>query len=91
MAVFKVNLTVKDRTGNTKVIPAGEINVDFSSLADSEIEKIGTELSIEDYLKKDEISTELAGFATDAEVKDQIEAIDTLRYSNFNDTEGGVE
>lgn len=88
MAVFSVKLTVKDRTGNIKVLPAGEINVDFSSLNDAEIEKIGGALSIEDYITEEEINTKLDSFATDAEV----EAKDTLKYSNFFDEdEGGVE
>lgn len=80
MAVYKVYLTVKDSYGKEKEIEAGNINVDLE-LGDKEFSQIEEALPLDEYLKKAEIDTELAYYATDAEVESAVE--NTVKYGEF--------
>ena len=75
--LYKVWLTVKDRFGNTKELDGGTIGVDL----DQEIlDQIEESLPLEDYLKKSEIDY----LATDIEVKEEINQVKSIKYSDFS-------
>lgn len=80
MATYKVWLTVKNSTGGTKEIEAGVLNVDFA-LTQEEIEQIEKSLPLNEYLKKNDINTELDSFATDFEVEEAVK--NTVKYGDF--------
>jgi hypothetical protein len=80
MAVYKVWLTVKDGYGNEKEIEAGNIVVDFE-LSPEDISQIEEALPLGDYLKKQNIETDLKDFATDTEVAQAV--MNTVKYSEF--------
>ena len=86
MAKYKVWLTVKDGYGNTKELPAGDINVDFTDLSTEDISQIEEALPLNNYLKKSETDY----LATDIEVSEA--TANTVKYSGFkfktNNTEG---
>ena len=85
MAKYKVWLTVKDRYGNTKELPAGDIDVDFADLTQEDLDKIEGALPLDNYMKKDESDY----LATDEEVSEA--TANTVKYSSFkfrNNTEG---
>ena len=91
MATYKVWLTVKDAYGNTKEIDGGNINIDLSvdTFSSEDIEQLGEALPFEDYLKKSNISDELADFATDLEVTEAVRNNTSIKYTDFkftNDT-----
>jgi effector-binding domain-containing protein len=88
MATYKVWLTVKNSAGATKEIDVGNINVDvdMENLTPEMLSKIEEALSLKDYLKKDEIPTELA---TDAEVATAVQ--NTVKYSGFKWTDENIE
>jgi hypothetical protein len=91
MATYKVWLTVKDSFGNTKEVDGGTINVDLATLTPDELDQIEEHLPLENYLKKEEIDTELEHFATDAEVERVVEKKETIKYAGFFDDEELVE
>ena len=80
MAIYKVWLTVKNSTGGTKEIEAGTLNVDFV-LTSEELEQIERALPLNDYLKKNDIHTELDSYATDLEVEEAVK--NTVKYGDF--------
>ena len=80
MAVYKVWLTVRDGYGNEKEIEAGNIKVDFE-LSQEDISQIEQALPLGDYLKKQNIDTDLKDFATDDEVAQAVK--NTVKYSEF--------
>ena len=61
MAIFKVWLTVRDNYGNTKELDGGNITVDLDNLTDEDIGHIEEALPLEDYIKRDNLNTELKG------------------------------
>ena len=83
MATYKVWLTVKDSYGNTKEIDGGTINVDLATLTPDEVTQIEEALPLEDYIKRENLDTELEAYATDKEVEHVVEHSDTLKYSDF--------
>ncbi len=83
MATYKVWLTVKDSYGNTKEVDGGTINVDLATLTPDELTQIEDALPLEDYLKKDQLDTELEHFATDKEVEHAVIHDDAIKYSDF--------
>ena len=83
MATYKVWLTVKDSYGNIKEIPGDEIHVDLATLTPDEINQIEEALPLEDYLRKDEVDTELERYATDVEVEQKTK--DSVKYTGFFD------
>lgn len=91
MATYKVWLTVKDSYGNTKEVDGGTINVDLATLTPDEVTQIEDALPLEDYIKRENLETELDAYATDKEVAHAVEKQDTLKYSDlmFKD-EGGT-
>lgn len=95
MATYKVWLTVKNSAGNTKEIAVGNIEVgaDITTLTPEMLSQIEEALPLEDYLKKNDIGTELNTFATDEEVAQAVK--NTVRYSDFKlvgeNTEGTGE
>jgi hypothetical protein len=91
MATYKVWLTVKDSFGNTKEVDGGTINVDLATLTPDELDQIEEHLPLENYLKKEEIDTELEHFATDTEVERVVEKKETIKYASFFDDEELVE
>ena len=88
MATYKVWLTVKNSAGTTKEIDVGNINVDvdMENLTPEMLSKIEEALSLKDYLKKDEIPTELA---TDEEVATAVQ--NNVKYSGFKWTDENIE
>jgi myosin-crossreactive antigen len=83
MATYKVWLTVKDSYGNIKEIPGDEIRVDLATLSPDEINQIEEQLPLEEYLRKDEVDTELERYATDVEVDQKTK--DSIKYAGFFD------
>lgn len=83
MATYKVWLTVKDSYGNTKEVDGGTINVDLDKLSQPEIDYIEEALPLEDYIKRENLDTELEAYATDIEVAQGIEHNDAIKYSDF--------
>lgn len=83
MATYKVWLTVKDSYGNTKEVDGGTINVDLASLTPDEVAQIETALPLEDYVRRDNLDTELADYATDKEVVHVVENNEVLKYADF--------
>ena len=84
MAKYKVWLTVKDSYGNTKELPAGDIDVDFTDISQEDISKIEKALPLEDYWHKSEDE-----LATDEEVR--AATANTVKYGSFKrktNTEG---
>lgn len=79
MATYKVWLTVKDSYGKTKEVDGGTINVDLATLTPDELEQIEEALPLENYIKRDNLNTELDHFATDKEVDQKT----SIRYSDF--------
>ena len=75
--LYKVWLTVKDSYGNVKELDGGTIGVDLDQEALSQIEEA---LPLEDYLKKSEIDY----LATDLEVQEEINKVDSIKYSDFS-------
>lgn len=89
MATYRVWLTVKNSAGATKEINVGNINVDIENLTPEMLSKIEEALPLEDYLKKDDIKTELDTFATDEEVTRAVQ--NTVKYSEFKLTDENIE
>lgn len=91
MATYKVWLTVKDSYGNTKEVDGGTINVDLASLTPDEVSQIEEALPLEDYIKRDNLDTELEAYATDKEVVHVVEHNEALKYADFKfkDEEAG--
>ena len=83
MAKYKVWLTVKDSYGNTKEIDGGTINVDLNTLTQDEIEQIEEALPLEEYIKREDLDTELDAYATDKEVEHVVQNNDTIKYTDF--------
>lgn len=83
MATYKVWLTVKDSYGNTKEVEGGTINVDLATLTPDELNQIEEALPLEDYIKRENLDTELEHYATDAEVEHAVEHSDAIKYSDF--------
>lgn len=84
MAAYKVWLTVKDAFGNTKEVEGPTINIDLDKLSDAQLAQIEEALPLEDYIKRENLATELEEYATDLEVGQAIDANDTLKYSTFD-------
>jgi hypothetical protein len=82
MATYKVWLTVKDRYGNTKEVNGGNISIDtdLDVLSEEAIEVIEKSLPFKDYIKRDNLDTELKDYATDAEVEAKQ---NTVKYSEL--------
>lgn len=92
MATYKVWLTVKDSYGNTKEVDGGTINVDLASLTPDEVTQIEEALPLEDYIKRENLGTELDAYATDIEVEHAVEHSDAIKYSDFEfKKDGGAE
>lgn len=91
MATYKVWLTVKDSYGNTKEVDGGTINVDLASLTPDEVSQIEEALPLEDYIKRDNLDSELEAYATDKEVVHVVERNEALKYADFQfkDEEAG--
>lgn len=83
MATYKVWLTVKDSYGNTKEIDGGTINVDLATLTPDELEQIEEALPLEDYIKRENLNTELDAYATDLEVEHAVQTNESIRYADF--------
>jgi PKD repeat protein len=83
MATYKVWLTVKDSYGNTKEIDGGNINVDLATLTPDELAQIEEALPLEDYIKRENLNTELEDYATDKELERAVETNDAIKYSDF--------
>jgi hypothetical protein len=83
MATYKVWLTVKDSYGNTKEIDGGTINVDLATLTPDEVDQIEEALPFENYIKRDDLDTELDAYATDREVEQVIQTNESIRYADF--------
>lgn len=81
MATYKVWLTVKDSYGNIKEIDGGTINVDLA-LTPDEVSKIEAALPLEDYIKRENLDTELEEYATDEDVE-AIKQNKTIQYSDL--------
>lgn len=75
--LYKVWLTVKDRYGNIKDLDGGTIGVDLDADVLSQIEEA---LPLEDYLKKSETDY----LATDLEVQDEVNNVNSIKYSDFS-------
>lgn len=83
MATYKVWLTVKDSYGNTKEVDGGTINVDLATLTPDEVTQIEEALPLEDYIKRENLETELDAYATDKEVTHVVTNNNALKYSDF--------
>ena len=83
MAKYRVWLTVQDSYGNAKEIDGGIIDVDLglTNLSQTEVDQLAEALPLEDYIKRDNLDTELTDWATDQEV-DQAVA-NTVKYGGF--------
>lgn len=90
MATYKVWLTVKDSYGNTKEVDGGTINVDLASLTPDEVSQIEEALPLEDYIKRDNLDTELEAYATDKEVVYVVERNEALKYADFKFKDEGA-
>lgn len=88
MAKYKVWLTVKDCFGNTKEVDGGTIDVDLAAFSEQEIAQIEEQLPFEDYIKRDDLDTELEDYATDTEVTHEVIKVvstnEALKYSTFD-------
>ena len=82
MATYKVWLTVKDNYGNIKEIDGGNINVDLATLTPDEVTQIEEALPLEDYIKRENLDTELEAYATDEDVN-EVKQDKTIKYSDF--------
>lgn len=93
MATYKVWLTVKDSYGNTKEVDGGTINVDLATLTPDEISQIEEQLPLEDYIKRENLDTELEHYATDKEVEHVVATNkDSIKYADFElMDDGGAE
>ena len=81
MAIYKIWLTVKDSYGNTKELDGGTLNVNLAeSLTTEDINQIEESLMMNNYLKKSEIDF----LATDEEVDEEINQVNSIKYSDFN-------
>lgn len=83
MATYKVWLTVKDSYGNTKEVDGGTINVDLATLTPDEVTQIEEALPLEDYIKRENLDSELGHYATDKELEHAVEYNDAIKYSDF--------
>lgn len=83
MATYKVWLTVKDSYGKTKEIDGGTINVDLATLTPDEIDQIEEALPLENYIKRENLDTELEAYATDKEVEHVVQSNESIRYADF--------
>ena len=83
MATYKVWLTVKDSYGNTKEVDGGTINVDLATLTHDEVTQIEEALPLEDYIKRENLDSELEHYATDKELEHAVEHNDAIKYSDF--------
>ena len=83
MATYKVWLTVKDSYGNTKEVDGGTINVDLATLTPDEVTQIEEALPLEDYIKRENLDSELEHYATDKELEHAVEHNDAIKYSDF--------
>lgn len=83
MATYKVWLTVKDSYGNTKEVEGGTINVDLATLTPDEVNQIEEALPLEDYIKRENLDTELEAYATDKEVEHVVTTNEAIKYSDF--------
>lgn len=83
MATYKVWLTVKDSYGNTKEVDGGTINVDLATLTPDEVTQIEEALPLEDYIKRENLDSELEHYATDKELEHTVEHNDAIKYSDF--------
>ena len=84
MATYKVWLTVKDSFGNTKEVEGGTINVDLTELTADEVNQIEGALPLKDYIKRENLDTELEEYATDIEVEDAVKQNKSIKYSELN-------
>ena len=75
--LYKVWLTVKDSYGNIKELDGGNIGIDFNQEV---LDQIEADLQLNNYLKKSEIDY----LATDLEVKDEVDNIKSIKYSDFS-------
>ena len=93
MATYRVWLKVKDGYGNTKELDGGTINVDLATLTPDEVDHIEDALPLQNYIKRENLDTELDAYATDAEVLQALQNNNTIRYSDFElreeDANGG--
>lgn len=87
MATYKVWLKVKDSYGNIKEIDGGDINVDLATLTPDEVSQIEAALPLDNFVTKNELTSELDPYATDAEVKAAVTDAEhnTLKYVGFKD------
>lgn len=83
MAAYKVWLTVKDEYGNLKEVDSGIIDVDLEAFSKDELSIIEEALPLEDYIKRENLTIELDSFATDNEVAQALQKIESIRYSDF--------
>ena len=84
MATYKVWIKVKNSAGVEKEVDGGFIDVGVSDLTPETLAQLEQKLSLKDYLKISDISTELAtfaDFATDVEVAEATQ--NTVRYGDF--------
>ena len=87
MATYKVWLKVKDSYGNIKEIDGGDINVDLATLTPDEVSQIEAALPLDNFVTKNELTSELDTYATDDEVKVAVSEAEhnTLKYTGFKD------
>lgn len=90
MAKYKVWLTVKDSYGNAKEIDGGVINVDLglAELGQEDVSQIAEALPLEDYIKRENLGTELADWATDQEVNQAV--ANTVKHGGFKFRNNGT-
>lgn len=91
MATYKVWLTVKDRYGHTKEIDSGNINVELATLTQSELDRIEDALPLEDYIKRENLDTEMQDYAKDTEVEQVVQHNETIKYGDFELTDDPIE
>ena len=88
MAKYKVWLTIKDPYGNTKEVDSGNIDIDvaFDALNQNVLDYIEESLPLDDYLKKEDYlkAEDINFLATDAEVKEEVSNIKSIKYSSFS-------
>lgn len=70
MATYRLWLTIKDSSGNTKEIDGGTVNIDLTKLTDAEASTVAVALDLESY-------------ATDKELSDAVSNTNTIKYSDF--------
>lgn len=89
MAKYKILLTVKDDYGKIKKVDGGTLDMDFKvdEFSQSEIDKIKETLPFKDYLKKENIDTELIEYVTDEEMDAILKKVTNVEtgYLHFND------